>query len=224
MRTQLPSLAQDALRIEQLFAASNYQGLKSNPPVSILSGNWPVLIAAPHAVEHPRHGGLKKADVFTGTIAAQVAKETGCFAVILSKTMNEDPNHDSGGLFKKALSGIVQTNRIHTIINLHGMAQSHPWDVVIGSNFGRSLGDSPQILERTVAALQSAGLSNCLVDSKELFAASNDHNISVYAWEQLKVPAFQMEINRNFRNPKLSPQKYHHLISGLTSTVNSIVS
>ena len=124
---------------------------------------------------------------------------------------------------KKALSGIVQTNRIHTIINLHGMAQSHPWDVVIGSNFGRSLGDNPQILDQTIAALQSAGLSNCLVDSEELFAASNDHNISVYAWEQLKVPAFQMEINRNFRNPKLSPQSYHRLIRGLTSTVNSIV-
>lgn len=223
MKTALHTLAQEALRIEQLFAANNYQGLKSNPPVSILTGDIPILIAAPHAVEHPRHGGLKKADVFSGTIAAQVAKQTGCFAVILSKTINEDPNHDPNGLFKSALARIAQANHMQAIINLHGMTNSHHWDVVLGSNFGKSLGNKPQILNQTINAFQQAGISKCLVDSKELFAASNDYNISVYAWEQLKVPSFQIEVNRDFRDPKLSPENYYRLVSSLTSAVNSLI-
>ena len=60
MLTRHPALATNAIAIEQLFAANDYLGRQANPPVGILKGTTPVIVAAPHAVKHPRSNRLKK--------------------------------------------------------------------------------------------------------------------------------------------------------------------
>jgi hypothetical protein len=101
---QTAKLALEALELEKCFSANRYAGATANRPILHTQGAIPVVISAPHAVNHPRHGRMKLADTFTGTLALQLSRQTGAPAFVYAQTTSEDPNYDEGGAYKTALA------------------------------------------------------------------------------------------------------------------------
>lgn len=211
----------EIIAIEDTFHANDYQGEGRNPDIITIQGHVPVLLAAPHSVKHPRHNNLKKADLLTGTIATQIAKHTGAHAIILGKTKDEDPNFDVNGPFKAKLASILAKSRIKCVINIHGLSRQHPWDIVLGSGQGASLGTESELLSLTTTQLKRNNLTNIL-DNTGHYAANNPHNLSNYSFTHCKTPSFQIEINRKFRDPINQPEKYRQLMISLSRTVYTI--
>ena len=65
---------------EKLFSTKGYDGIAGDN-YKIISGNIPVMLSAPHAVNHFRNGQKKWADLFTGGIAVYLQQITGCHLI-----------------------------------------------------------------------------------------------------------------------------------------------
>lgn len=212
----------EIIQIENRFYANDYAGHEHNPDIQIIKGSIPILVAAPHAVTHPRHNAIKKAEALTGTIATQLATITGSFGLITAKMNDEDPNFDASGPFKSTLKDVIVQHNIQCVINLHGMANTHDWDLVFGSNRGNSLGKQPHFLSLAVRSMHDAGIKRILVDDASLFNASHPSNLSAFSWGECQTPSFQIEVNRDYRNPTHKPHNFIQLMNGLTLAIKNI--
>jgi hypothetical protein len=216
------TLAQQARLIEARYAANHYSGCESCHALLAIDGSIPLLLTAPHAVSHPRRGGIKAADTFTGALVIQLCERTGAFGLVQQRMTGEDPNFDAHGSFKDALRGIVAGHRIACVLDLHGMARSRPWEVAIGTAAGVTLGGRTEMLHAVTGALRSEGMTNVLIDDDVAFAARDPNTIAHFVWRTTRSPAMQIEIHKDFRDPGERPDDYHRLLRALESAIASI--
>lgn len=201
---------------EKPFAYCQYNGLIfSKSPFEIKIGKVPILISAPHAVNHMRENRVKNADVYTGSLALFLHNLTNCFSIYSIKICEEDPNYIIGGAYKAALKEIVETYGIQYVIDLHGAKEERNFDIDLGTIHGLTMDESR--IEQIKMIFQSYGLIH--VGVNDTFPASHKGTITSFCYEELKVPSVQMEINRKFRNPEQNIDSYHQLICALTDII-----
>jgi phage replication-related protein YjqB (UPF0714/DUF867 family) len=214
-------LIRDAIERETRFSANGYRGTGAPPDCVIMPGNFPILVSAPHAVSHPRHGSLKVADVYTGSLALQLASEFAAPAIALASTGEEDPNYDETSEYKDLLGALAHKHGSKFVLDLHGMARDRPWDLAIGTANGRSLGARADLREVLVTSLEAAGFC-LLIDDPRLFSASNPNTIARWTQAALRLPAIQLEINRMFRGPAREPGNYSRLFQALRRAIEQL--
>jgi hypothetical protein len=66
------------------------------------------------------------------------------------------------------------------------------------------------------------GLINIAVNEK--FPASGQNTITSYVYNELKIPALQLEISADWRNPDDNAEKYAQLVSALSTAITEIQS
>ena len=76
------------------FSVNSYRGLPDALPFSVIEGELPAIISAPHAVSQLREGRVKPSDDFTGAMALTVAELSGASAIVASRYDDCDPNWD----------------------------------------------------------------------------------------------------------------------------------
>jgi hypothetical protein len=217
------TLAQQAALIEEAYSANQYSGLSTAEAVLAVHGSIPLLLTAPHAVNHLRNGSIKIADTFTGALVHQLCELTGAFGLILQRTTQEDPNFDAHGLFKDALSSIVAERRIQYLLDLHGMARSQQWDIAIGTAGGVTLGKRQDILDTLIDSFHAEGLNELLVNDPAKFSARNPNTIAHFTWRTMAIPAMQIEIQRDYRDPAQYPAKYDRIVKALATAIDVMV-
>ena len=74
------------------FSVNDYRGLPDALPFSVVEGELPVIVSAPHAVSQLREGRVKPSDDFTGAMALVVAELSGASAIVASRYDACDPN------------------------------------------------------------------------------------------------------------------------------------
>jgi len=215
-------LAKAAIQFERQFAANHHSGSKSNRPIIHLSGTLPLIISCPHAVNHPREGRLKLADTFTGPLAMQLAAFTKAHALIYARTSNEDPNYDADGPYKRELAALIRNTHSRFVLDIHGMGRSRPVQIAIGTAQGRTLGDKAQIREAVVQAFRLAGFSEMFIDVPNQYDASRAGTVTSYVWNSLGVPAMQVEIHKEFRDPQDAPEQYENVLFALRNCVLAV--
>ena len=216
------TIANEAIELERQFRANRRRGEDSNPCPLVRKGTAPLVISAPHAVVHYRDGQKKLNEPYTGALALQLHERTGASAIIYARTTDEDPNWDKTGLYKARLKELVQEAPVpsYFVLDLHGLSQKVKRDVVIGTANGEALMSLKSLLARLELALESEGLKNISVD--EVFSASRQNTITSYTYRELKIPAMQLEIGSDWRNPASTPEKYASLVSALCSAIKAI--
>lgn len=183
---------------ERPFAMNHYQGnLDAEGYFDILHGQIPVLVSAPHSVNQIRDNEVKKADIYTGAIAAALHDLTSCYGIFSTKISEEDPNYVMGGSYKEAIAGLVRSHGIRFVIDLHGAAESRDFDIDLGTIHGESMNQAH------VTAIEEIFKSNHIMNVKQndSFPAEHPGTITNYVSQCLSVPSIQMEINRSYRDP-----------------------
>lgn|GEM_PF-817255 len=209
-------------KFERIFAQNQYDGPSeadggSENSYLIRTGALPVLLSAPHAVNHPRHGEVKPADLYTGSIAMFVQELTGCHVICSTRSESEDPNYTIAGAYKEAVAELARAHGIRFVIDLHGAAESHDFDVDLGTMGGAS-GLAPCVSEiRRLFA--EHGLAR--VTENKAFPARHPGTVTAYATSELGLAALQAEINRKYRDPG-DPDALEKLVVSLEQLVYAL--
>ena len=216
------TLAEEAIELEKQFRANRCRGENSITSPLVRVGTAHFVISAPHAVIHHRNGKKKLNEPYTGALALQLHERTGASAIIYARTTDEDPNWDKTGLYKTRLKELVQEASVpsYFVLDLHGLSQSVKRDVIIGTANGKALMGLDFLLAKLKVALEGEGLKNIAV--YEAFSATGRNTITSYTYRELKIPAMQLEIGADWRDPASAPGKYAKLVSALCSAIEAI--
>jgi len=192
---------------------------KQEEPFWISLGKLPVLVSAPHAVRHVRQKKIKMSDEFTGSIVYLISKLTGCHGIATTKLYGGDPNIDNPCIYKDKVAEICNREKVKFILDIHGAAREREFDVDFGTNHGKNLLDRTKVLEILMRNFLAFGLPRT---SKDYFAAAGSNTIANYAARELKIPALQIEINKQFRVPGQNSQGFHRLLGALVESVREL--
>lgn len=214
-------IAHQAVELETQFADNLHNGRQSdNSNLKLVLGSTPIIISAPHAVNHPRDGQLKLADTFTGPVALQLAEMLRSTALVYAQTYSEDPNYDADGPYKQILAKVAREHGIRFILDVHGMARNRPMELAIGTGMGNTL--RREAREAFVTAVRASGFNEMYVDHPQYYNASNPNTIASYSHRELAIPAVQIEIRKDFRDPETLPQNYQTLLHALYNAVKAV--
>jgi hypothetical protein len=192
---------------------------KKSTPFRYLPGRVPVLVSAPHAVRHYREKKIKPSDEFTGSIACLLHQLTGCHALSVTKLYGGDPNFDYPCIYKSYLGDICRKYGIRLVIDLHGAARGHDFDIDIGTVNGASLLGKQKILQRLILSLENAGLTRI---SQNYFSTTNENIVTGFVARELNTPAMQLEINKMYRVPHQNGQAYCQLMAALFAFIDGL--
>jgi hypothetical protein len=214
-------LVDAAIQMEHQFAENGYSGSSTGPALLMLQGDVPIIISSPHAVNHPREGRLKVAEILTGTLALQLASLTQASVLVYAHTSEEDPNYDVDGPYKQQLLRLVESTSARFVLDIHGLGQWRPEEIAIGTAFGKTLGQQLEILHVFTQELTMAGFTNILIDHPEQFNAARPTTITSFIWRELGVPALQLEIHKKYRNVKYTPDNYLKILYTLRDGIQA---
>ncbi len=112
-------------KYEKEFSMNNYNGdLTKENSYTYINGIIPILISAPHCVNHYRGGNLKKAEILTGSLLKVLHRRTNCHIIYKNKNDGYDFNYDRNGManeYKEKIIDIIEKERIVFFIDIHGM-------------------------------------------------------------------------------------------------------
>ena len=174
----------------------------NNNGITILQGDLPILISAPHAYPHKRPNltqSYKPAEVWTDYISEQLALKTGAWAIFTTDLMNYDPNYHpfEKNEYKQAIAHIMGKHNIAYFIDLHGLSNQHPYD--IGSYYAPRFTRSRKLAEDIQTILDSGKLKG--LNFKTLNFLDNDQEtLGEYVVKTLEVPSVQLELARYIRD------------------------
>jgi len=215
------TLIEEAKELEKQFQANGYTGRRNGQYILEMRGTLPVVISAPHAVRCGIKVQKQVSQMYTGTLALQLATLTGASALISARTSDEDPNRDEPGLYKPKLATYVRETHACFVLDIHGsdenfVKEKRLGQVEIGTVYNRSLRGKRFLRNMLEEALENAGIT---VTVDKFFTADAPGTITLYTSERLGTPAMQLEITRSLRDLEGAPEKYVNLLSVLSDAI-----
>lgn len=200
------------LQLERRFAARHYDGAPESDATRHRVGTMPVLITAPHAVNHHRQGEPKVADRRTGGLAELLHEQTGATSLAAASRVPDwsrwvDRNDDFTRLLRKEIE------RNGLILDLHGMGDHHGIDVCIGTG-----GQRGTAIDAAVAAMASA-FAAFEVAVDEPFSALSPHTVTQFARRPAVGAVVQIELSARLRDPEAQPETAIAVASALGSVL-----
>lgn len=213
---------EEAVNIERIhfYKTDRRVNPKQEEPFWFSMGDLPILVSAPHAVRHYRQKKIKMSDQFTGSIVYLLNKLTGCHVIAATKLYGGDPNVDNPCIYKEKIADFCSVNKVKVILDIHGAAREREFDVDFGTNSGKNLLGKAGILDTLQQSFQNFGLSRTSLDH---FAASGPYTVANYVARELRIPAVQVEINKQYRVPAQNPQGFHRLLGALAESIKKLV-
>ncbi|HZK85781.1 MAG TPA: hypothetical protein VFC58_14180 [Desulfosporosinus sp.] len=212
---------EEAINVERVYFYKTDK--KVNPrqeePFLVLPGNLPILVSAPHAVRHYRHKKIKVSDLFTGSIVFLLNQLTGCHGIATTKVYGGDPNMDNPCIYKDRIAEICGRQKVKLVLDIHGAAREREFDVDFGTNGRKNLLDKSGVLETLERNFHGFGLSKISFDH---FAATKPNTIANFVARELRIPAVQIEINKQYRVPSQNAQGFHRMLGALVESVKNI--
>lgn len=190
------------------FSVNDYRGLPDAPPFSVVEGELPVIVSAPHAVSQLREGRVKPSDDFTGAMAVVVAELSGANAITASCYDDCDPNWDpfETCAYKQALAEMVRELGAVAVLDLHGVPAAAPDAIEIGSADGFTVKAMPGVDEFVCRYLREQLNEHLERRGKTVglngrHAARGPNTVAHAIARECDVAALQIEISSPFRVP-----------------------
>ena len=190
---------------EKRFAKRNYNGGRGRKFI-IKDGKIPIMISAPHAVNHYREKE-KKAEKYTGGIAKYLQKITQCHIIYSTQCLKNDPNYEEEGEYKRVLKEYVEDHGIKVLIDLHGCKETWEMMVDLGTvdASNSSLKGYSFVRDLLKYALEYR-LSDCAdragmcVTNNLRFSAGKTNTITKYISQNTDTACIQLEISHLCRD------------------------
>ena len=233
MKSMTDKLLRRIKKHEKLFSRHHYNG-GGRADFVIKKGRIPIMVSAPHAVNHLRAGANKAADMFTGALALYLYEQFGCHIIYQARYASCDSNYDANdhgeNKYQTALRQHVEQNGIKFLIDLHGAARTKPYAVEMGTAPRSSSSGETDSLKQFpfVVNLVRYGFDYVFrdlnVETREIwknriFSAGNQNTVTKYISSVTDCPCVQLEINRSFRDVE-SPKLLKALVDGLALLVS----
>ncbi len=191
--------------LEKIFSVNKYNG-KEGKEFFIKKGTIPIMISAPHAVNHKREGRMKDADLFTGSISLYLQELTNCHLICATNLTHSDPNYspEDYSSYKKELRKYIEANDIKLLIDFHGCDKYKECSVELGTidNDLSSLNNYIFIKDLFVCTfelfLKNHEKNKVFINQQ--FKASNENTITNYIHRLCNIPTIQIEVNNLLRN------------------------
>lgn len=201
---------------EKQFATHDYHGhFQASQPFDVKLGTGQVLISAPHTTKLIRNGSLKEEDQYTGALGLLLQRHTNCHLIYTTRCNEEDPNYIIDGSYKGKMKELVELLDIRYVIDLHAAAASRPFDVDLGTQYGKTI-DSEHVTQLK-ACFQRNGIMN--VYENHTFAATHAGTVTAYCHHQLGLGSIQMEINKKFREPEQQNASFSSLFQAISEYI-----
>lgn len=190
---------------------------------TILSGKGPVMISAPHSVEHMRNGEIKAAEPQTGALTMMLHHQTGCPVIYKTKNCGDDPNYDNDSPYKQALAEYIKNNGVAFLIDLHQLSPTREVQVHIGTGRMRNI-SSPEFFKEAVKVFETRNIGP--IHTGDPFDASMPYTISSYISSTCKISCLQIELNSDIvrsdgDNPKA--EKVFEALADLIANLTDIL-
>lgn len=223
---------------EKIFSANNYDG-NVGENYKIIRGNIPIMLSAPHSVNHFRNGQKKWADLWTGGIALYLQQITGCHLIYNACFAEKDPNFDvpENNDYQTALKQYLKNTPIYVLLDLHGSSASREYAVELGT---APLPDkSEQEKQEDLTSLHSIKIIEDVVMSSfnqnfakletpkksvwknKVFSAGGQNTVTKGISENTYTACLQLEINAEYRNPNNQAQ-FTALITALQQIIQKL--
>ena len=139
---------------ETSFSMNNYDGLAAGEAVCVLpqSGRW--MLSAPHAVNHYRDGGIKKADRMTGGLVTYLGKELGFSFIANQRRIAEIAPGESLTPIEKHIIAMHPV----AVLDIHSAHPENDFDLCIGTGPGLLSTEQQDIALFVERASSRAGL------------------------------------------------------------------
>lgn len=192
-------------KIEKKFSANDYNG-KDSREFEIIEGKVPIMLSAPHSVNHFRNGKIKYCDLFTGSICLYLQKVTGCHLIYALNQSSSDANFDSeeNSSYKRALKKYIKENNIKILFDIHGCDKEKECAVEIGTTDDKdsSLNDYKFIKDLVIYTVEDFFYNHekNKVFVNQVFKASNINTLTNYIHRECNISTMQLEINNLLRN------------------------
>ena len=232
MKSTTDNLLRRIKRYEKLFSRHHYNG-GGRTDFVIKKGRIPIMVSAPHAVNHLRAGVKKAADMFTGALALYLYEQFGCHVIYQARYASCDPNYDANdhdeNKYQTALRDYVEQNGIKFLIDLHGAALTKPYAVEMGTApRSGSSGETDSLKQFPFVAhlirycfdyvFRDLNVETKEIWKNRIFSAGNQNTVTKYISSVTDCPCVQLEINRHFRDVE-SPKLLKALVDGLSLLV-----
>lgn len=203
---------------ETLFSDNQYDGSGKSAFV-IEEGTIPIMVSAPHAINHFREGHVKWADMYTGGIARYLHEETGCHLIYSCMFTESDPNFDlpETNRYQKALREFVEKYNVLVLLDLHGASKKREYAVEMGTAPEQNqiqgvVGEEDpslheyKFISELIQNLFEANFKLCPSEQKEvwknrIFDAGDQNTVTKYISKNTNTACIQLEINETYRNP-----------------------
>lgn len=207
--TSIKHFADQCMALEQRYSSDNYNGRETKTDSLRVTGNHenPVIFTAPHAINHPFSGSLKKADKGTGALCEILACYTFNTSLTAQGHLTTDPQKDENFRhpFRQKLISLLKPKSF--VIDVHGMSDKSLVDVEL------DLGPVPDSCvknraEKLRKILESSGFK------VSVQVNSSDKTLTAFVQKHF-CPAMQISVAERLRNFIRSPEKSSLLIERL---------
>lgn len=214
------------VKLNKSFSGNKYNGV-GKEKFSFLNGNIPILLSAPHAVNHFRNGSVKYADKMTGGLVKFLQNETGCHIVCSTKYSESDPNFDLESEYKNQLAEYIFNHDIKLVIDLHGSSKEKPYAVELGTvpnsdceNYSLKGNDFVETLIKYAFEYEfkNKNFERDRITKNTIFDAGHQDTVTKFVAENTNAAAVQLEINSIFRDENNQSELYC-----LTETLKKII-
>ena len=223
---------------EKIFSANNYDG-NMGENYKIIRGNIPIMLSAPHSVNHYRNGQKKWADLWTGGIALYLQQITGCHLIYNACFAEKDPNFDASDNndYQKVLKQYLKNKSIYVLLDLHGSSASREYAVELGT--APSPDKSEQEKQEDLTSLHGIKIIEDVVMSafnqnfaklettkksvwkNKIFSAGGQNTVTKGISDNTNTSCLQLEINAEYRNPDNQAQ-FTALITALQQIIQKL--
>lgn len=229
------AIIEEIKKLEALFSDNQYNGHGASP-FYVEEGNIPIMVSAPHAVNHFRMGGLKWADMYTGGIARYLHQITGCHLIYSCRFTQTDPNYDpiSTNDYQNSLKEYIGNHKVIVLLDLHGAAKKRDYAVEMGTapqsaRLGIECSDDPSLhgytfIAELIKMILEGKFENLSNGKKEvwknrIFNAGTQNTVTKFISENTNTACIQLEINGIYRDPE-NEEEFLCLVGGLQKIIN----
>ncbi len=186
------------------------QGEKDPPQgaswFAVIEGPSPVIVTAPHAAMTFRERTARFSDGGgTAALAKALNRVAGATVLYTTYAGPSDPDYYDDNEFKRTLDKLIDERKPVLVLDIHGSHAYCPYDVDMGTMFGKSLMGNEAAAARLAETLKKEGILNISYN----FSSAGDRDTIAKFASQRNVPAIQLEINRTWLTPAQSDLAAH---------------
>ena len=197
----------------------------------ILKNKSKIMISAPHSVKHIRQWEILPQDLLTWWLALYLWKRLNIPVIYSTSYKVWDPNFDENknSEYKQALVKYIKENDIKVLFDLHGCWSFRDFciELCTGGEWDPNVLWRTDIINKITQSLNESlksyiHHSNKWITKNTVFKADRETIVSAFVSKECKIPAIQIEINKELRDMNDS-KKLTALISALEDMIQNLI-